>query len=50
MYIVVVRVKFEDNTIKEKIFDFWCDAGAWIEYLAECESVLKTVQMSMIRK
>ena len=49
MYQVKVNVILEDGTVKEKTFNFWGEAGAWVEYLAEMEIIPATIKMQIIR-
>jgi len=50
MYQVKVAVMFEDDSIETKTFNFWGDAAAWIQYLAdENESLPKQITMDIIR-
>jgi len=50
MYQVGMIVKFENGTEEQKKFDFWSEALAWVEYLAnENESIPADVKMWIIR-
>jgi len=50
MYIVGVTVEFEDGTAEQRQFDFWGDACAWIEELANSGiSLPKKVDMWILR-
>ena len=50
MYVVGVIVEFEDGTVENRQFDFWSDACAWIEELANNGiSLPKKVDMWLMR-
>ena len=51
MYQVGVIVKFEDGTEEQNKFEFWSDACAWVENLADNNvSLPKKVNMWILRK
>jgi hypothetical protein len=50
MYKVKVTIELENGERAINLFDFWGDAAAWIQYLAdEGESLPKEVKMEIIR-
>ena len=50
MYQVRVKVLFEDGSREEKVFDFWGEAGTWLEYLAgEGDKMPKKVEIQIER-
>ena len=49
MYVVGVTVELEDGTAEQRQFDYWGDACAWVEELANSDSLPKKVDMQILR-